>query len=77
MTQIQQFELDVVDDHSVLLRIVATCHQRGCRVVSLHYDRAGYAGHIALGVQGESSRVGRLGPWLSNLVHVLSVREHR
>jgi acetolactate synthase small subunit len=74
MVKIQHFELDVVDHRSVLLQVVGVCHQRGCQIVLLQYDRAATAGRITLTVQGEASRVERLGLWLSGLVHVLDVR---
>jgi acetolactate synthase regulatory subunit len=77
MVQVQHLELDVLDHRSVLMRVVGVCHQRGCEVVYLHYDQAATAGRIAVAVQGESSRVERLGLWLSGLVHVLDVRERQ
>ena len=76
MVQVQHLELDVLDHRSVLLQVVGVCHQRGCEVVFLQYDRELAAGHITLAVQGEASRVERLGLWLSGLVRVLDVRHH-
>jgi len=77
MVQVQHLELDVLDHRNVLMRVVGVCHQRGCEVVYLKYDQAAAAGRIALAVQGESSRVERLGLWLSGLVNVLDVRERQ
>jgi acetolactate synthase small subunit len=74
MVQVRYLELDVLDHRSVLLQVVGVCHQRGCEVVSLRYDREHGAGRIALSVRGETPRVERLAHWLSRLVHVLDVR---
>jgi acetolactate synthase regulatory subunit len=73
VTNIQRLELKVVDDPSVLLRIVSTCHQRGCRIVSLQYDRAVDAGLVLLRVDADSQHTPRLELWLSKLIHVLAV----
>ena len=74
MSSILHLELDVVDDPSVLLRIVSICHQRGCRIMSLHYERAGAPACVQLGVDAENPRATRLEFWLSKLIHVLAVR---
>ena len=74
MATTHRLELDVVDDPTVLLRIVATCHQRGCRILSLHYERGADAGYVALGVDADDPHSKRLELWLSKLIHVLAVR---
>ncbi len=61
MNSVQHLELDVVDDPSVLLRVVSVCHQRRFRIASLRYE-AGL------------TQVERLEHWLASLVHVLAVR---
>jgi acetolactate synthase regulatory subunit len=74
VTSTLRLELDVIDDRDVLLRIVGICHRRGCRIVSLHYDRAAGAGLVLLAVDADSQRAARLEAWLSSLIHVLAVR---
>jgi acetolactate synthase small subunit len=81
MVQVQRFELDVLSHRSVLLHVVGVCHQRGCEVVSLRYDRSGpglpadqAAERMSLAVSGERQRVERLEHWLGRLVPVLEVR---
>jgi acetolactate synthase regulatory subunit len=74
LTTTHRLELDVVDDPAVLLRIVGTCHQRGCRILSLHYERGADAGYVALGVDADNPHSKRLELWLSRLIHVLAVR---
>jgi acetolactate synthase regulatory subunit len=74
VNSVHRLELDVVDAPDVLARVVSTCHQRGCRIVSLHYDRTAEAGRLVLGVEAEGSRAQRLMLRLSNLVPVLAVR---
>jgi len=72
LTTIVRLEVNVVDDASVLLRIVSLCHQRGCRIASLRYERN--AGSVILGVDASSPQAMRLEIWLSKLIHVLAVR---
>lgn len=74
MTSTHRLELDVVDDPTVLLRIVGTCHQRGCRILSLHYEWGADAGYVALAVDADNPHSKRLELWLSKLIHVLAVR---
>jgi acetolactate synthase regulatory subunit len=74
LTTTHRLELDVVDDPTVLLRIVGTCHQRGCRILSLHYEWGADAGYVALGVDADNPHTRRLELWLSKLIHVLAVR---
>jgi acetolactate synthase regulatory subunit len=71
---IYSLELDIVDDPDVLLRVVGVCHQRGCRILSLHYERTTRIGSLTLGVEAESSRAERLEMWLAKIVNVLAVR---
>jgi hypothetical protein len=70
-----RLELDVVDHPAVLAKVVVTCHQRGCRIVSLHYERDALSGTVLLGVQTEHAIAQRLILKLANLIHVLDVRE--
>lgn len=74
MTNTLRLELDVVEDPDVLVRIVSICHRRGCRIVSLHYDRTARAGLVLLAVDADSPLATRLEFWLSGLIHVLAVR---
>jgi acetolactate synthase regulatory subunit len=67
-------ELDLADDPNVLLRIVGICHQRRCRIVSLHYDLDYKSGRLTLSVDAENRRAERLELWLSGVVHVLAAR---
>jgi acetolactate synthase regulatory subunit len=71
---VHRLELEVVDAPDVLTRIVSACHQRGCRIVSLHYEPAAEACCLVLGVEAEGPQAQRLALRLSNLVHVLAVR---
>lgn len=74
MTSTLRLELDVIDDPSVLVRIVGICHQRGLRIVSLQYDRTASAGLVLLAVDADNRLAARLEFWLSGLIHVLAVR---
>ena len=76
MSNVHHLELDVLNDPSVLLRIVSVCHQRRYRIVSLHYEHSAGApaGFVRLGVEGAPPHSERLELWLANLVHVLQVR---
>jgi acetolactate synthase regulatory subunit len=74
MTTVQRLELDVVDDPSILLRVVSTCHQRGFRIAALSYERLPGGGRVVLDVEAETQKARRLGLWLSHLIHVLDVR---
>jgi acetolactate synthase small subunit len=74
VNSVQHLELDVVDDPSVLLRIVSVCHQRRFRIASLRYERFAGGGRLILGVEAELTQVERLEHWLASLIHVLAVR---
>jgi acetolactate synthase regulatory subunit len=75
MSSVQHLELDVVDDPTVLLRVVSVCHQRHFRIASVHYERLAHGGRLSLGVEAGLTQVERLEHWLASLVHVLTVRE--
>lgn len=74
MKSIHRLELDVVDNPDALRRIVSTCHQRGCRIVSLHYDLGVDAECVSLSVEAEPPSARRLTLKLATLVHVVAVR---
>lgn len=76
MSGIHQLELDVLDDPTVLLRVVSVCHQRQFRIASLRYDRNAGGACLLLGVEGGSTQLPRLQHWLANLIHVVSVRAY-
>ncbi|HUZ24492.1 MAG TPA: hypothetical protein VMV07_12090 [Streptosporangiaceae bacterium] len=69
---VHYFELDVVDDPAILMRIMTVCQQRTCRIASLHYQRGN--GAVSLSVDAEPERAARLELWLDRLVHVMAVR---
>jgi hypothetical protein len=72
VNSVRHFELDVADDHAVLMRITSVCHQRNCQIVALRYERG--AGRVSLSVDGGSEHAARLEQWLAKLVHVIAVR---
>jgi acetolactate synthase small subunit len=76
VSNVHHLELDVLNDASVLLRIVSVCHQRRYRIVSLHYEHSAGApaGYVRLGVEAGQPHSERLEMWLASLVHVLRVR---
>jgi acetolactate synthase small subunit len=76
VTGIHHLELDVLDDPTVLLRVVSVCHQRQFRITFLRYDRSAGGARLLLGVEGGSTQLPRLEHWLANLIHVLAVRAH-
>jgi acetolactate synthase regulatory subunit len=68
-----RLELDLVADVDVVPRIVATCHQRGCRIVALRYDQSASESMVlVIKTQNQGGRT--LALKLANLVHVLAVR---
>jgi acetolactate synthase regulatory subunit len=74
VTGIHHLELDVLDDPTVLLRVVGVCHQRRFPIAFLRYDRSAGGARLFLGVESGSMQLPRLEHWLANLIHVLAVR---
>ncbi len=76
MTYIHRLELDVAAQPHSLMRVVAICHRRGCRIVDLHFERGGVGrpSRIRLSVSGDAREAARLRIWLANLVDVVAVR---
>jgi acetolactate synthase regulatory subunit len=74
VTSVHHLELDVLDDPSVLLRVVSVCHQRRFRIASLHYNRCTDGARLLLDVETGLTQLQGLEQWLARLVHVLAVR---
>ena len=73
MERFYRLELELVTDADALPGVVATCHQRGCRIVSLRYDQSRCECMIVV-IKATNRRAEILALKLANLILVLAVR---